>query len=206
MLPPSAILFDLDGVLVRSEEVWLRLLEEAGLRFRGRPITREEFAPTFGQGTAADVRAFGLSCTAAELDTFYVQNFRRYATELWVDPGARPLLDGLSRRGLRLAVVTNTVSPLARDLLAIAGLLEFFQVVATADLAGRPKPSPDIVLHALAGLGLPPQEAWMVGDSRFDREAARGAGVHFVGLRTEGDVTVGALEEIPALLGPVGSA
>jgi len=42
----------MDGVLIRSEEAWLRVLEDAGRRFRGSPVTREEFAPTFGQGTA----------------------------------------------------------------------------------------------------------------------------------------------------------
>ena len=56
-----AILFDMDGVLVRSFEVWFRVVEEAGRRFRGRAITRGEFTPTFGQGTADDVPVFGLS-------------------------------------------------------------------------------------------------------------------------------------------------
>jgi phosphoglycolate phosphatase/AHBA synthesis associated protein len=40
----------------------------------------------------------------------------------------------------------------------------------------------------------------MVGDSRFDREAARAAGVRFVGFRTAGDRTVRTLGELPALL------
>ncbi|MBL8939307.1 MAG: haloacid dehalogenase, partial [Archangium sp.] len=60
-----AVLFDMDGVLVRSEEVWFRVVEAAGVRFRNRAITREEFFPTFGQGTAADIPVFGLSCTVA---------------------------------------------------------------------------------------------------------------------------------------------
>ncbi|MBI5544257.1 MAG: haloacid dehalogenase, partial [Deltaproteobacteria bacterium] len=76
-----AILFDLDGVLVRSEEAWFRTVEEAGRRFRGRPITRAEFAPTFGQGTLADVREFDLSCTAPELDRFYTETFPRFASQ-----------------------------------------------------------------------------------------------------------------------------
>lgn len=54
---PEAVLFDMDGVLVKSEEAWFRTVEAAGVRFRGRPVTRAEFGPTFGQGTAADVPA-----------------------------------------------------------------------------------------------------------------------------------------------------
>src|SRR5205085_1313853 len=61
--PPTALLFDMDGVLVRSEDAWFRVVEEAGERFRGRPVTREEFTPTFGQGTEADLSQFGLRST-----------------------------------------------------------------------------------------------------------------------------------------------
>lgn len=197
---PSGLLFDLDGVLIRSEEVWLHVLAEAGAHFRGRPVTREEFAPTFGQGTAADVKAFGFGCTPEELDAFYAKSFRRHITEVWVDPEARGVLAGLQEAAVRLAVVTNTVGPLARDLLTIAGLLEFFQVVSTADLVANAKPAPDLVEHALRGLGLSPEQAWMVGDSRFDREAARAAKVRFVGLRQEGDLRIEALGELPRLL------
>lgn len=200
MAAPTSVLFDLDGVLLRSEEVWLSLLAEAGEKFRGSPITREEFAPTFGQGTAADVKAFGLGCTPAELDRFYVQNFRKYATEVWVDPTARGVLQALADQGLRLAVVTNTTTPLARDLLTVAGLLPYFQVVSCADQVGHPKPAPDVILHALAGLHVTAQQAWMVGDSRFDREAARAASVRFVGLRIDGDLRIEELTALAELL------
>lgn len=197
---PTALLFDLDGVLIRSEEVWLHVLAEAGEQFRGRPVTREEFAPTFGQGTAADVKAFGFDCTPAELDAFYAKRFRSHLTELWVDPDARGVLTQLQEAAIRLAVVTNTVGPLARDLLTVAGLLPFFQVVSTADKVAHAKPAPDLVEHALRGLAVPPEQAWMVGDSRFDREAARAAKVRFVGLRQEGDLRIEALGELPRLL------
>ena len=120
---PRAILFDMDGVLVKSWEVWYRVVAEAGVRFRGREISREEFAPTFGQGTAADIPAFGLSCTVAELDRYYADNFMRHAEAMWVNPEAAPLLDALAKRGFRLAVVTNTVTSLTRDILTHAKLL-----------------------------------------------------------------------------------
>src|SRR5690606_21427535 len=120
MKTPTTVLFDLDGVLVRSEEPWFRTVEESGRRFRGRPVTREEFAPTFGQGTRADIEVFGLRCSVEELDRFYVEVFPRFASETWVDPEAAPLLDALGERGLKRAVVTNTVTPLARIVLESA--------------------------------------------------------------------------------------
>jgi phosphoglycolate phosphatase/AHBA synthesis associated protein len=193
---PRAVLFDMDGVLVKSEEVWFRAVEQAGVRFRGRPITREEFFPTFGQGTAADLEVFGLSCTAAELDAFYVTEFVRHLDAMWVNPDAAPLLDRLRAAGVKTALVTNTVGPLAAKILAAARLEGQFDSLATADRVAQAKPAPDLVLLALRETGATPPTAWMVGDSRFDRQAAHAAGVHFVGFGTEGDRRIERLSDL----------
>jgi HAD superfamily hydrolase (TIGR01549 family) len=190
----------MDGVLVRSEPVWQRVVEEAGVRFRGRAITAAEFAPTFGQGTRADIELFGLDCTAMELDRFYFERFTAHADLVWVDPEARDVLEGLAKRALRVAVVTNTMTPLAHGILAAARLTDLVEVVACADQVPLAKPAPDLVHHALAGLGVHAGEAWMTGDSRYDREAAFAAGVSFVGYRQEGPRRVERLGELLALV------
>lgn len=200
---PAAILFDLDGVLLQTEEVWFRLVEEAGRRYRGTPVTRAEFTPTFGQGTDADVQAFRFHCSPQTLDRFYLENFDRYAGSVRVDADARWVLETLTTDGLRRAVVTNTVQALARSLLEKAGLASLVEVVSTADQVPRAKPAPDLVEHALRGLGLRPGDAWMVGDSRFDQGAARAAGVWFVGMRMDGDARIDRLPELLRLLPPV---
>ena len=197
----QAALFDLDGVLVKSEPAWAAIVEEAGRVFRGRPILLEEFAPTFGQGTAADVSTFGLECTPAELDRFYVEQFSRHAGTVWVNPDAAPLLEELRARGLRLALVTNSVTPIAEALLAVGKLRPFFQILACADRVARSKPAPDLLRFALEGLSLAPAAALMVGDSRFDREAAAAAGVRFVGLGLDGDVRIDSLAGLRLHLG-----
>lgn len=193
---PRALLFDMDGVLVKSEEVWFKVCEAAGLRFRGRPLTREEFFPTFGQGTAADIPVFGLKCTVEELDAFYVSEFVRHLDAMWVNPEARPLLERLQRAGVKLALVTNTVSPLATKILSRAGLDGFFTSLATADRVAKAKPAPELVQLACAELGVSPADAWMVGDSRFDRAAAQSAGVFFIGLGLDGDRRIERLAEL----------
>jgi HAD superfamily hydrolase (TIGR01509 family) len=195
-----AVLFDLDGVLVHSEEAWFRTLEAAGAHFRGRPVTREEFAPTFGQSSAENCRVFGFGCSPATLDAFFIQTFPRFAGEARVEPVAAQVLDALGARGLLRAVVTNAMRPIAEAALAAGALAPRLELVACAGGALRPKPAPDLLLHALAGLGLPASAALMVGDSRFDREAAAAAGVRFVGLRMPGDARLERLEELPALL------
>jgi len=110
------------------------------------------------------------------------------------------VLEALRARGLTVAVVTNTMTPLAYDILAAARLAALVDVVACADQVARAKPAPDLVLHALARLGLDASEAWMTGDSRFDREAAEGAGVRFVGYRQSGERRVESLIELLPLV------
>lgn len=196
MTLPRAVLFDMDGVLVKSEEVWFRVVEQAGVRFRGRPITREEFFPTFGQGTAADIPVFGLSCTTDQLDAFYVSEFVKHLDAMWVNPDARPLLERLRDRGIKRALVTNTVGPLAVRILAQAQLDGLFDALATADRVANAKPAPDLVELACRETGVTPAEAAMVGDSKYDRQAAGAAGVRFFGLDLDGDVRLARLGEL----------
>ncbi len=199
-MPVRAVLFDMDGVLVKSDEVWFRAVEEAGVRFRGRAVTREEFFPTFGQGTAADVEVFGLNTTRAALDAFYVESFVRHLDEMWVNPQAAPLLRALREKGLKTALVTNTVGPLAARILEVAKLTGFFDSLATADRVRESKPAPDLLQLALKELGVSADDARMVGDSRYDREAAAAAGVRFIGMALDGEQRVEALGDVLALV------
>ncbi|MBL8910616.1 MAG: HAD-IA family hydrolase [Archangium sp.] len=195
-MQPRAVLFDMDGVLVKSEEVWFLAVEQAGVKFRGRAITREEFFPTFGQGTSADIGVFGLTCTTKELDAFYVTEFVKHLDAMWVNPDALPLLTQLRRTGIKTALVTNTVMPLAIQILAAAKLGDCFDSLATADRVAHAKPAPDLVELALKETGTTASDAWMVGDSKYDRQAARSAGVHFIGLGLDGDRRISRLSEL----------
>ena len=194
-----AILFDMDGVLVKSEEAWFQLVVRAGALFRGRAVTREEFFPNFGRGTTADVTAFGFRCTVPELDAFYVQNFGTYAAHLWVNPEAAPVVTQLREQGFAIAVVTNTVSALTRDILGAAKLASLFDHVVCADQVPSAKPAPDVVFRACELLRVAPGEALMVGDSRYDRAAAEAAGVRFVGLALAAPERIESLRELVPL-------
>ncbi len=194
MPTPRAVLFDLDGVLVDSKEAWFKTVEASGVRYRGSPVTRAEFDPTFGQGTAADAETFRLGITADELDAFYAEEFVRHLEAVWVNPEAAPLFEALHTRGIGRALVTNSVAPVVDAVLAHGKLS--LPVRATADRVVHAKPAPDLVLLACRDLNLEPRDVWMVGDSRYDRAAAQSAGVFFVGLGLDADLRIEALAEL----------
>lgn len=199
MTMPRAVLFDLDGVLVKSEEAWFRAVAQSGVKFRnGKAVTRKEFAPTFGQGTETDIAVFGLSCTREELDAFYEAEFLRHLGTVWVNPDAQPLLEELKKRGVKTALVTNSVVKIAKALVERAEVHTLLDVLATADRVKKSKPAPDLVELALKELGVTAEEAWFVGDSRYDRGAAEAAKVKFVGMGIDGDTRIERLAELIA--------
>jgi HAD superfamily hydrolase (TIGR01549 family) len=104
----------------------------------------------------------------------------------------------LANRGVKTAVVTNTPRGLAQATLVRAGVRPD-RLVTSSDVE-QAKPEPDMVLLALDQLGVERAAAWMVGDSRFDQQAATAAGVRFVGFRRE---AAQRIETLDALLGMV---
>jgi putative hydrolase of the HAD superfamily len=85
-------------------------------------------------------------------------------------------------RGLRMAVVSNFDRRL-HGLLEALGLNRWLEVVVVSSQAGAAKPSPAPFRLALQQLGVPPQQAWHLGDSAEDVEGARAAGLQPILLR-----------------------
>jgi phosphoglycolate phosphatase len=85
-------------------------------------------------------------------------------------------LEGLQRRGLPLACLTNKPRAFALDLLAAKDLAGFFGVVFGGDSFERKKPDPLPLLKTCEALGTAPAQTLMIGDSQNDALAARAAG------------------------------
>ncbi len=194
-----AVLFDMDGVLVFSEDAWFRVFNETLVHF-GRPeVSRAEFDAIYGNGAAADRDAYMPDRQVAEVDAAYARLFEEHLGEVRPNPEAAGVLAELRRRGIRTAVATNTTAPLARRVLGLHGLLPHLDAAASADEAGAGKPRPDVVRLAAQRAGVPLSECLFVGDSRFDAAAAEAAPVPFVGFRFGGGARIEQLTELLAL-------
>jgi phosphoglycolate phosphatase len=175
-----AVLFDLDGVLIDSFDVWLEVVNEVARRFSAPPISAEKLHAMFGQGLEEDTRTVFRGRTVDEIRAAYDESMPRHVDRVRVNPYAADALDELARRGVGRAVVTNTQDTLATRIVEVAGLLDRLDVVAGVGAGLREKPHPDLLLAALERLAVPARDALMVGDTSYDEAAARAAGVAFL--------------------------
>jgi HAD superfamily hydrolase (TIGR01549 family) len=201
--PFRAVLFDLDGVLVDSYEVWLHVLNAVARELGYPAVSREVFAAGWGQGIEADVERFYPRHSVAEIEARYAAAYREHLAHLRYDPAARVVLETLRGRGLRTAMVTNTPGDIARAI-AVHGGLVFDAVVGGTDVA-RGKPAPDVVLRACEHVGVAPPDAVVVGDTAYDRDAARAAGAAFAGFRFGDHPRLERLQEVLHWVEAVGS-
>jgi phosphoglycolate phosphatase len=122
-------------------------------------------------------------------------------------PGVRETLPKLT--GYRKAVISNKKEVLSRQLLDVLGLSVFFECVLGSDSVEERKPSPKPLRYILELFSADPREAVMIGDSNFDIEAGRAAGVRTVavsyGYRGKdflqgADVIISSFEELPGAI------
>lgn len=195
-----AILFDMDGVLVFSEDAWFAVYNETLARFGHPSVTRTAFDAIYGNGAEADRDTYMPERTVAEIDAAYAELFESHLDEIRLNPEAPPVLREIRARGIRTAVATNTNHALAGRVLARLDLLDSFDALAAADEAGAGKPDPAVVHLAALLVGVPLSACLFVGDSRYDEGAARSAPVEFVGYRYGTGRRVESLEELLAIV------
>jgi HAD superfamily hydrolase (TIGR01509 family) len=184
------VIFDVDGTLVDSNDAHARAWVEA-LGESGHAVSFERVRPLIGMGGDKLLpAAAALSADSPEGDRVSERRgeiFReRYLPHLRAFDGARELVEALKGRGLRVGVASSAAERDLQPLLEIAGAADLVDAPTSGDDAARSKPDPDIVAAALRKLGCTAGAALMVGDTPYDVEAARGAGVDCIGLRCGG--------------------
>ncbi len=201
---PDAMVFDLDGTLVDTVETriaaWLRTFEEQGIA-----ADREQVARLIGSDGRRVARvvaeAAGVSIEAERAEAIDRRSGDIYS-ELNTNPrplsGAIELLQALDERGLPWAIATSS----RREQVGVsieALKLKRRPTIVDGSHVENAKPAPDLLLAAAKRLGVKPSRCWYVGDSIWDVQAARAAGMQAIGVAT-GSATVGDLEEAGAQL------
>ncbi|MDO5416219.1 MAG: HAD family phosphatase [Lachnospiraceae bacterium] len=184
----QAVIFDMDGVLIDSEMVYL----EAVLRFikRKNPAVQAEDIQGIVGRTSRD--SWEIVAAAVHNGQSWSEIRREYHEETDVAasidytrifrPEARTLLEELKRRGYRLAVASSTHRQLVLHVLFQNQVLDYFETVVTGDMFTRSKPDPEIYHYTAHALGVEEKQCFVVEDSTVGITAAHEAGMRVAAL------------------------
>lgn len=203
----SAVLWDLDGTLVDSEEYHWRAWREI-MAVEGIPITREQFLQTFGlRNDEILPRWLGANATADRMGRVALAKeslYRKLVSEggLTSLPGASEWVRRLEHSGWRQAIASSAPRENVEVVLQALGLAACFQAVVAAEDVSIGKPDPQVFLTAASRLELAPPQCVVVEDAPMGVEAARRAGMRSIGVnrkaRLAADLAVSSLADLPA--------
>jgi HAD superfamily hydrolase (TIGR01549 family) len=129
--------------------------------------------------------------------------YMKFIRFMVMEKGLIKLLDRLGNKGYLRAVATNRTNTMEKVINDFR-LGEYFDEVVTAAMVKNPKPDPEQLFKIMKKFGLEPDELMFIGDSDYDRRAARGAGTVFVAFKNcelEADFNVDSMDEIGVILG-----
>jgi pyrophosphatase PpaX len=171
------ILFDLDGTVVDSVVLIRESHRHAVRTVLGQEFSDARLVANVGKPLLEQMEVFSPE-HAAELYRVYREWNHAHTAELIAAyDGITPLLEQLSAAGRKLGLVTSKSRDAVDLAFASLPLGKYFDIVVSADDSVRHKPDPEPLRVALDGLGRTPNGGCYVGDSPFDIEAGRRAGM-----------------------------
>ncbi len=177
MKPYDAYLFDWDGTIARTMEVWIEVVREA-FEWQGMTdVTDDDIVQTFGN---LRTKATELGVTPERIEEFDKMVGDLSHAKVPYAPayeGALEAIESLKSQGKRLALITTDWRRNVDAKLVHNNLESCFDVVITGDDVKAPKPDPEGILRALEEIGVSKENAVMIGDSPHDLGAARQAGI-----------------------------
>jgi HAD superfamily hydrolase (TIGR01509 family) len=181
----DAVVFDLDGVLLDSEEIWDRAREELARERGGRwhdQAQRDMMGMSSTEWSTYMHEVIGLQEPPEEINREVVRRLtERYREQLPVIPGAHEAVERLAARW-PLGLASSSNRELIDLVLELLGMNRLFQATVSSEEVTRGKPAPDVYLEAGKRLGVEPARAAAVEDSHNGILAAKLAGMRVIAI------------------------
>ncbi|MBT4319580.1 HAD family hydrolase [Candidatus Bathyarchaeota archaeon] len=192
------VIYDLDGVLIDGNKGIVesfRLLHEE----IDEPFNPEDILSRIGVGLLEIFREIlpeKHHDNMAELRLSYIRNFQGLGTEYirLLDEVEETLAD-VKARGFIQSVATNKTASEAERILGALGVAGNFDLIAGFGTVPRAKPEPDMILYTLDKMGVAPENAVFVDDTKVGLTAGIRAGVNTIGITT-GNNTLEQIQEV----------
>lgn len=180
----SNIIFDMDGVLINSEEIRAGMWRECAEKYNFS-LTDEEIEAFAGSPDRENCETCYKNGCDRSIDLLKEQTalYRELQpTRLAALPGVTELLSFLKESGVKIAVASTTRREMLSRSLFYAGLAEYFDIIASGDEVENLKPAPDLYLLALKRLSAEAESTAAVEDSPYGIKAAKAAGLFVFGF------------------------
>jgi HAD superfamily hydrolase (TIGR01509 family) len=181
----EAVVFDLDGVLLDSEQLWdetrERLAKERGGRWHDR-AQRDMMGMSSHEWSRYMHETIGLPEPPEEINREVVERLAAaYRERLPVIPGAREAVERLAARW-PLGLASSSNRELIDLALELLGVRRLFKATVSSEEVARGKPAPDVYLEAARRLGVAPVHAAAIEDSHNGILAAKAAGMRVIAI------------------------
>jgi HAD superfamily hydrolase (TIGR01509 family) len=201
----DAVVFDLDGVLVDSEEIWDRAREELAKERGGRwhdGAQRDMMGMSSKEWSRYMHDVIGLAEPPEEINREVVRRLTElYGEHLPVITGAREAVERLAARW-PLGLASSSNRELIDLVLELLGVRALFAATVSSEEVARGKPAPDVYLEAARRLGVDATRAAAVEDSQNGILAAKAAGMRVIAIPNShfppGDDAVSAADVVLA--------
>ena len=182
----SAVVFDLDGLMFNTEEIYnetgSELLRRRGV-FEAQPVIQQMMGLRAEEAFRVMIKMCNFPETIEEMQQESDQIFRSILHEkLAPMPGLFELLELIEQRGLPKAVATSSGRRYLEEVLDRYELLPRFHYTLTSEDVSRGKPHPEIYLKAAGLLSVSPEQMLVLEDSSNGTKAAVAAGAHIVSV------------------------
>lgn len=178
----KAVLFDLDGTLINTNEHIISAVMLALEKVSAVRKTKEEIAATFGIPLHKALQSFDKENWEKILKTYHEFSSIKGFSDVTLFPQVETCLNTLKNHQIKMAIVTSRKKENALSYLTHFNILNYFDEIIGPEDAINHKPHPEPVLLALKKLEVFAHEAIMVGDSPFDLMAANEAKVKSIGV------------------------
>jgi len=206
----EAVIFDLDGVLLDSEQVWDEAREQLAKERGGRwheNAQRDMMGMSSLEWSRYMHDVIGLPEPPEEISREVVERMAKlYREHLPVVPGAREAVERLAARW-PLGLASSSNRELIDLALELLGVKHRFKATVSSEEVTRGKPAPDVYLEAARRLGVDPTHAAAIEDSENGIRAAKASGMRVIAIPnqhfppaddalTQADVLLRSLEEL----------
>lgn len=187
----KAVIFDMDGVIIDSELVYLEKMWEFG-KTKNPDMRLEQLYPMVGASKAdawsvlADAIGQGQTWEEAReelkahVDVYADVDYRKIFRSEMLD-----ILRELKADGYKLAVASSTQLPLVERVMRENEIIDYFQILVSGGQFKKSKPDPEIYLYTAERLGVQPEECLAVEDSTFGVLAGHRAGMTVAALKDD---------------------